>query len=106
MHARKGQLHPFEKSRQLQRRLYLTAKRSWDRRFHARIDRLVRPDILWRAWREVHVLPSTRTRTVGSLASRQMKVVGKPYEGEPHVRFDVAGGGDQDDLLIVSGASP
>lgn len=24
-----------------------------------------------------------------------MKAVGKPYEGEPHVRFDVAGGGDQ-----------
>ncbi len=22
------------------------------------------------------------------------KVVGKPYEGEPHVRFDVAGDGD------------
>ena len=25
-----------------------------------------------------------------------VKVVGKPYEGEPHVRFDVAGGGNQD----------
>ena len=25
-----------------------------------------------------------------------MKVVGKPYEGEPHVRFDVAGSGNQD----------
>ena len=24
-----------------------------------------------------------------------MKVVGKPYEGKPHVRFDVAGDGDQ-----------
>ena len=30
---------------------------------------------------------------VNSLAYRQTKVVGKPYE--PHVRFDVAGGGDQ-----------
>ena len=53
MHARKGQSHPFEKSRQLQRRLYLAAKRSRNRRFHALFDRLVRPDILWRAWREV-----------------------------------------------------
>ena len=25
---------------------------------------------------------------------RQMNVVGKPYEGEPHVRFEVAGVGD------------
>ncbi len=26
----------------------------------------------------------------------QEKVVGKPYEGEPHVRIEVAGNGDQD----------
>jgi len=25
---------------------------------------------------------------------RQMNVVGKPYEGKPHVRFEVAGVGD------------
>ena len=25
-----------------------------------------------------------------------MRVVGKPYEGKPHVRFDVAGDGDPD----------
>jgi hypothetical protein len=31
-----------------------------------------------------------------SLAWRRMKIVGKPYEGEPHVRFEVAGGGKQD----------
>ena len=30
-----------------------------------------------------------------SLACRRMNVVGKPYEGKPHVRFDVAGDGDQ-----------
>jgi len=53
VHARESQSHPFEKSRQLQRRLYLAAKRSRNRRFHALYDRLVRPDILWRAWREV-----------------------------------------------------
>ena len=27
---------------------------------------------------------------------RKVKVVGKPYEGKPHVRFEVAGGGNQD----------
>jgi hypothetical protein len=28
------------------------------------------------------------------LRMRQKKVVGKPYEGEPHVRFEVAGAGN------------
>lgn len=53
MHARKSQQHPREKSRDLQRRLYRAAKRSGTRRFHALYDRLVRPDILGRAWEEV-----------------------------------------------------
>ena len=37
-----------------------------------------------------------RGDVVYGLACRRMKVVGKPYEEEPHVRFDVAGGGNQD----------
>lgn len=53
MHARKSQLHPVEKSRALQRRLYRAAKRSGSRRFHALYDRIIRPDVLWRAWLEV-----------------------------------------------------
>jgi len=53
MHARKSQPHPFDQSRQLQRRLYLVAKSNRARRFHALYDRIYRPDILWRAWREV-----------------------------------------------------
>ena len=53
MHARKSQPHPVEKSRELQRRLYRAAKRSGSRRFHALYDRIVRPDVLWRAWLEV-----------------------------------------------------
>jgi RNA-directed DNA polymerase len=53
VHARKSQQHRSEKSRALQRRLYQAAKRSGSRRFHALFDRIVRPDVLWRAWMEV-----------------------------------------------------
>jgi RNA-directed DNA polymerase len=51
--ARESQPHPQDKLRQLQRRRSLAAKRSRNRRFHARYDRLVRPDVWWRAWEEV-----------------------------------------------------
>lgn len=53
MHARKRPITPQDKSRQLQRKLYLAAKRSRNRRFHALYDRIYRPDVLWRAWEEV-----------------------------------------------------
>jgi group II intron reverse transcriptase/maturase len=39
--------------RQLQRRLWVAAKRSPDRRFHALLDRIYRRDVLWEAWRRV-----------------------------------------------------
>ena len=46
---------PQDKSRELQRKLYLTAKRNRNRRFHALYDRLFRPDILSQAWEEVRI---------------------------------------------------
>lgn len=50
---REGQPHPYENSRELQRKLYLAAKRSRNRRFHALYDRIFRSDIMWQAWIEV-----------------------------------------------------
>jgi RNA-directed DNA polymerase len=42
-----------DKVRQLQRRLWVAAKRSPERRFHALLDRIYRRDVLWEAWRRV-----------------------------------------------------
>src|SRR6266851_500791 len=45
--------NPGEKVRQLQRRLWVCAKQSRTRRFHALYDRIYRSDVLWEAWRRV-----------------------------------------------------
>lgn len=49
MNAQKAN-NTIDKVRQLQRKLYLTAKNSRTRRFHALYDKLWRKDILWKAW--------------------------------------------------------
>jgi group II intron reverse transcriptase/maturase len=45
--------NPADKVRQLQRRLYVSAKRSRTRRFHALFDRICRGDVLAEAWERV-----------------------------------------------------
>jgi group II intron reverse transcriptase/maturase len=45
--------NPVEKARQLQRRLWVCAKQSRTRRFHALYDRIYRSDVLWEAWKRV-----------------------------------------------------
>lgn len=45
--------NPNEKVRQLQRRLWVCAKSSKTRRFHALYDRIYRSDVLWEAWKRV-----------------------------------------------------
>jgi group II intron reverse transcriptase/maturase len=45
--------HPKEKVRELQHRLFIAAKRSPKRRFHALYDRLCRGDVLAEAWKRV-----------------------------------------------------
>jgi len=44
---------PVDKVRQLQRALWVAAKRSSGRRFHALYDRIYRSDVLWEAWKRV-----------------------------------------------------
>jgi retron-type reverse transcriptase len=44
---------PVDKVRQLQRKLWVCAKQSKTRRFHALYDRIYRSDVLWRAWMRV-----------------------------------------------------
>jgi len=51
--------HPAEKVRGLQRTLYMAAKRSRKRRFHALYDRIYRGDILAEAWRGARVRKGT-----------------------------------------------
>src|SRR5713226_1475269 len=45
--------NPADKVRQLRRRLYVIAKRSGTRRFHALYDRICRGDVLAEAWERV-----------------------------------------------------
>src|SRR5437899_7747411 len=42
-----------DKVRELQRKLWVCAKQSRTRRFHALYDRIYRSDVLWEAWRRV-----------------------------------------------------
>jgi group II intron reverse transcriptase/maturase len=58
MAGRTGPNHPdhrpvIDHVRQLQRRLWVAAKQSPERRFHALVDRIYRRDVLWEAWRRV-----------------------------------------------------
>ena len=95
-----GQQHSIEKSRQLQRNLYLAAKKDKQRRFHALYDRIFRLDILWRAWKEVR--ENKRSAGIDGITFEMIEeygveeylFIGKPCEGEPHARFEVAGDGN------------
>ena len=71
--------HPIDKVRELQRRLYIAAKRKRERRFHALYDRIWRSDVLLEAWMRYVILEARMPHE---------KTIGKPYAGNPHVRFE------------------
>ena len=89
MHAPSGPTPPIDKSRELQRGLYLAAKRSRSRRFHALYDRIFRPDILWRAWQEVR-------ENEGSAGVDGVTIEDVEHQGATefleHIRQDLLGG--------------
>ena len=71
--------NPIEKVRELQRRLYIVAKRNEERRFHALYDEFWRSDVLLEAWARLAIL--------GACMPHE-KTIGKPDAGNPHVRFE------------------
>ena len=40
-------------------------------------------------------------QAVQDLECLKKKAVGEPYEGKPHVRFEVAGGGNRDMVWVI-----
>ena len=69
--------NPPEKVRELQRQLYIAAKRKEERRFHA-LFRIWRSDVLLEAWEYL---------TLEACMPHE-KTIGKPDAGNPHVRFE------------------
>ena len=70
--------HPIDKVQELHRRLYMAAKRKRERRFHALYDRVWWSDVLLAAWEFV----------ILEACMRHEKTIGKPYAGNPRVRFE------------------
>ncbi len=114
MHAFYGQQHPNaiysrEPSQELQRKLYLSAKKSRNRRFHALYDRIHRPDILWRAWLEVKKNGGAsgldnltfdaieKSGVENFLHSIQVDLQGRSYRAKPVLRVKIpkSGGGER-----------
>ena len=71
--------HPIEKVRELQRQLYIAAKRNEERRFHAWASSIWWSDVLPEVWNS-DVTPRA--------CILHEKTIGKPDAGNSHVRFE------------------
>ena len=76
---------PKEKVRELQRKLYVCAKRSRTRRFHALYDRIYRSDVLWEAWRRVR-----SNRGAAGVDAETIQAIEKRGVGEFLTEIEVA----------------
>ena len=70
---------PIDKVRELQRKLYIAAKRNRERRFHALFDRIWRSDVLLEARERYAILEARMPHE---------KTISKPDAGNSHVRFE------------------
>lgn len=80
---------PIDKVRELQRKLYVSAKRSRTRRFHALYDRICRGDVLREAWKRVRSNRGAAGVDEESIQSIEEKGVDVFLEG---IRSDLVSG--------------
>ena len=66
-----------EKVRQLQNKLYLTAKKCDSRRFHALYDKVYRDDVLFEAWKRVKA--NKGSSGVDGIKIEDIEVIGAPF---------------------------
>src|SRR4030067_672952 len=81
--------NPCGKVRELQRKLYVCAKRSRTRRFHALYDRICRGDVLREAWKRVRSNKGAAGVDQESIRAIEERGVGLVLEG---IRADLVSG--------------
>ena len=82
--------NPVEKVRELQRSVWVCAKSSKTRRFHALYGRIQRSDVLWQAWKRVRRnkgaagVDETTVRSIECAENRTHGLKGESRNGAAH----------------------